>query len=822
MTSTDRLALGGTGRGGTGVAVVCDNLRMRVTHLSARGLFSFGADPFNLHLGHADLSVIVGPNASGKSNLGALVDLVVAAVTWSGSLSEVSQLSLDQQPLSAALASAALRTRHRGLPEGSEVEVRLGVDLTGDDERELVASFMRAAIASSPPATSSQRDLRLESWAAELPTEAFRALFQGELVVSHNGVAGSHWRVRFEPSEKIGDAHVVVLLKSYEAMLVLVGEPLPSDRRADLGALLGFDPSRENAEPQTSPPGPGSVLDRLVPAPGSGTILTFRCASSSPELLPEASRAFLRRASLESTLRPNSTWGPGVVWERILRNGVRHLRAQGAALTGFDETGLPRGQWTYGPAALAEPAGPEVTDLPRRLWELHNSGPGSTGRLEGVHKEFRELAPGWEFAIAGSLEPSARPAEHLALQLAAEPATGMLAGSIPYQRVRAIPADSTPEQADLDVNLRVQLSACRNDGDWEPLAGAGTGVAQALVLAEALGDASGRFVFLDEPAVNLHPSWQRLVRSRLEALSAPKAAGESGQFLLVTHAASLAAPIRSSSPLPIRLTRDDVASTVIGPPREDLPNDWPRDLQLSAEGWGLLFSDAVILVEGETELGALPRWFDKISQEENKRPWSGRNIALFSAGGDRGFESWGRYLTHYGVPWVVVCDGMILDPYPPVLPKKSSGNKAADKEVAPVTWNKSKNWVLLQVARARGQDASSEAVEKMREEPGHMRPETPTFDEVTTMGERFGIFTLANWFAKEDKQPDPPGEILSIESIDDLIARDEHLHLAKKRACAELGDRRSKVRVGLYVAEACDPPTVVRSVYNKIVARLDP
>ncbi len=803
---------------------MCDNLRMRVTHLSARGLFSFGDAPFNLHLGHAYLSVIVGPNASGKSNLGALVDLVVAAVTWSGSRSEVSQLSLDQQPLSAALASAALLARHRGLPEGSEVEARLGVELTGDDERELVASFVRAAIASSSPDTSSERDLRLESWAAELPTEAFRALFRGELVVSHNGVAGSHWRVRFEPSEKIGDAHVVVLLKSYEAMLVLAGEPWPStsNGRGDVGVLLGFDSSRETAEPQTSPPDPGSVLARLVPDPGSGTILMVRCASSSPELLPGASRAFLRRASLESTLRPNSTWGPGVVWERILRNGVRHLRAQGAALTGFDETGLPRGQWTYGPAALAEPAGPEVTDLPRRLWELHNSGPGSTGRLQRVQEEFAELARGWEFAIAGSLEPSARPAQQLNLQLATEPATGILSGSTPYARVRTLPGASPPEQADLDVNLQVQLSARRNGGDWEPLAGAGTGVAQALVLAEALGDAVGRFVFLDEPAVNLHPSWQRHVRSRLEALGAPEAGDESGQFLLVTHAASLAAPVRPSSLLPIRLTRDDVASTVIGPPEKDLLNDWPKELHLSPEGWGLLFSDAVILVEGETELGALPRWFDKISQAENDRLWSGRNIAVVSAGGDQGFESWGRYLTHYGVPWVVVCDGMILDPYPPVLPKKSSGNKAADKEVAPVTWNKSKNWVLLQVARARGEDDSCEAVENMRKEPGPTRPETPTFDEVTTVGESYGIFTLANWFAKEGKQPDPPGEILPIESIDDLIARDKHLNSAKEDACTTLGIRRSNVRVGLYVAEACDPPTLVRSLYNKIVARLDP
>jgi len=74
--------------------------RMRVTRLCARGLFSFGDEAFSLQLGQANLSVVVGPNASGKSSLGAVVDLIVAAVAWSSSVNRVSRTVLHQNPLS--------------------------------------------------------------------------------------------------------------------------------------------------------------------------------------------------------------------------------------------------------------------------------------------------------------------------------------------------------------------------------------------------------------------------------------------------------------------------------------------------------------------------------------------------------------------------------------------------------------------------------------------------------------------------------------------------------------------------------------------------
>ena len=58
---------------------------MRVQRLEAEGLFSFGVenDRFALDLDYP-LTAIVGPNASGKSNVGRLLKLVQAVASFEG------------------------------------------------------------------------------------------------------------------------------------------------------------------------------------------------------------------------------------------------------------------------------------------------------------------------------------------------------------------------------------------------------------------------------------------------------------------------------------------------------------------------------------------------------------------------------------------------------------------------------------------------------------------------------------------------------------------------------------------------------------------
>ena len=92
---------------------------------------------------------------------------------------------------------------------------------------------------------------------------------------------------------------------------------------------------------------------------------------------------------------------------------------------------------------------------------------------------------------------------------------------------------------------------------------------------------------LDEPAVNLQPEWQRLVRAQVDRLATSgDDRSRHAQFVLITHGGSLAAPTRATgarSALPTRLILEDGATRAICPPDEFTTTKWPVDLQLSPE-----------------------------------------------------------------------------------------------------------------------------------------------------------------------------------------------------------------------------------------------
>jgi hypothetical protein len=109
---------------------------MRLTDIEARELLSF--DTLQL-TGLPQTLVVVGPNGGGKTNLLRLLQIVLAAVDRAATFS---------QPAYWALRRFAA-SRRLGAPPAGISGVRLGLTLTEACERQLVTSFVRAAIASS-------------------------------------------------------------------------------------------------------------------------------------------------------------------------------------------------------------------------------------------------------------------------------------------------------------------------------------------------------------------------------------------------------------------------------------------------------------------------------------------------------------------------------------------------------------------------------------------------------------------------------------------------------------------------------------------------
>jgi energy-coupling factor transporter ATP-binding protein EcfA2 len=182
----------------------------------------------------------------------------------------------------------------------------------------------------------------------------------------------------------------------------------------------------------------------------------------------------------------------------------------------------------------------------------------------------------------------------------------------------------------------------------------GAGVQEALVLSTLLRSAPGRITVLDEPAVNLEPTVQRrLVRQ----VRGP------GQYLVITHSADLI-PFDEPDDLRriVRLAPSMSGSQLRQPNYDtaDSRNQF-RQLQLiqPAEIRSLLFAQAAVLCEGQTEVGALSRWWNT-ARNTDLPDLGATNVTFVGVDGHSGYGPSIRFLDAYGIPWVIISDGPAL------------------------------------------------------------------------------------------------------------------------------------------------------------------
>lgn len=183
---------------------------------------------------------------------------------------------------------------------------------------------------------------------------------------------------------------------------------------------------------------------------------------------------------------------------------------------------------------------------------------------------------------------------------------------------------------------------------------------------------------------------------------------------------------------------------------------------------GLLFAAGVILCEGPTEVGALPRWWRRADLVGLRDPVAA-NVPVISVDGDTAFGPYLRYLEAFGVPWAVVADGPALR-------------------------------------------ADSRLAEDLRELgcwPGNPAPaDREDFAGWQAFWEGAGVFTFADCFG------DDGGKAGEFEAF--LARVDGGLLAEAKRAGG-----RSKPRAGAFFALGYpEPPTEVLGIYRRIAGRL--
>jgi hypothetical protein len=291
----------------------------------------------------------------------------------------------------------------------------------------------------------------------------------------------------------------------------------------------------------------------------------------------------------------------------------------------------------------------------------------------------------------------------------------------------------------------------------------GAGIQGALVLSTLLPSSPGRITVLDEPAVNLEPAVQRRLISQVRG---------PGQYLVITHSAALV-PFDEPEDLHriVRVAPGTVGSVIHRPNyRDQRLKDQLRQLQLiqPAEVRSLLFATAVILCEGQTETGALPRWWQSPQASTLPGPATA-SVSFISADGHNGYGRYIRLLDAFAIPWAIIADG-------PALRK---GSKLSDE--------------------IRDQGHWPPAAEPDDEQD---------FDQWRRFWEHTGVFTLASQFGDDGAKG---GEFEALlEQVNPQLLAQAH---------KESGG--SKPRIGTYFAASHpEPPAAVLDLQKKITEYL--
>jgi predicted ATP-dependent endonuclease of OLD family len=263
--------------------------------------------------------------------------------------------------------------------------------------------------------------------------------------------------------------------------------------------------------------------------------------------------------------------------------------------------------------------------------------------------------------------------------------------------------------------------------------------------------------------VNLEPAVQRRLISQIRG---------AGQYLVITHSADL---VPFDEPVDLsritRLTSSPSGSQIHQPDYSDVDSRRLfRQLQLlqPAEMRSVLFAQAAVLCEGQTEVGALPRWW-KNAHSSGLPDLAATNVAFIGVDGHNGYNSYIRFLDAYGIPWVIVSDGPAL---------------------------------------RKGQRLTKDLKELGHWPDGPEPIDDQDFAQWQSFWEHAGVFTLAVRFGDDGTKG---GE------LETLLGRTDGELLSK--AMSETG--KSKPRAGSYFAAAHpELPKPVREMFQKIAAHL--
>ncbi len=572
---------------------------MRIEAISAENFMSF--DVFDLSGFNPSLNVIVGPNGVGKTNLARAL-LLIRDVLDIGS-------NRNRQTWLQAYRQGSNTKRF---------QVSIEYALTDPWEKRVIQSFIKATLASAPDdillisglqPVPEERQETFQAWIEnEITVEKLESLFSGEIVVERLQESTGQWEVSllFEHQK---DKYEWILEGSRKQPGLFKGDA--SARRVEtqkpyafISRYLGEDDATSFSEPFD--------LEHMLPEEGLG-LSQFEVNYDGGGLRPKAVLDFVELMGMDTGdtgRRFNLMQVLARIWNMGL-NMTENIRGEPQLEYTLEDLTKP----------LTSRDLSDGVEIPLYLFRLKNGDVLQRQTFRKIESTYLKLT-GNNIEVTISNIPTE-------------------IGEAGTSGIRIEPVIST-DTGDIPIEL------------------SGAGAWESLVVSIFLCHPQDTVLLLDEPALNLHPSAQRKL--------CPLLRNKQGQSFVITHSPYLL-PIESEQDLHaiIRLYREKNSThwaRLLNNEQSTLTQQEAsgllKELRASADFGAMLFSNGVIMTEGETELGALALWFAESEIAKEHGSPVDLNLALLDVGGQNNFRKYVGFAKAYNIPWAIVCDGPAL------------------------------------------------------------------------------------------------------------------------------------------------------------------
>ena len=271
--------------------------------------------------------------------------------------------------------------------------------------------------------------------------------------------------------------------------------------------------------------------------------------------------------------------------------------------------------------------------LPMRLFQLKNGATSNQREaFDAIREQFEHLAPGRSFDVT----------------FTAAKAPVAATAPISAGQVAVVGGDNDPGNDGHPGSIIAVVCWNKTDPDAprreRPIQLFGAGTWEALVLAEALVNSTGRLTVLDEPGASLHPIWQSVLRQTLR--EAP------GQVLLVTHSPHIL-PLNANQK-GVKVVRFELNERLATHPWVVDPDVLAKlSKKLVAKGnGGLLFAWRVVFCEGETDVEAV-----RVIAQQLDLDLDTLNIAVIDCGSRENMPDYIALAAALGLRYLAIMDG---------------------------------------------------------------------------------------------------------------------------------------------------------------------